>query len=94
MTLRYGRRRTVCKLSDLTERPIRTTAAATVTLVARENRLPRGEARRCAKETGDDLRTEIGAEISRATDHGIDHGTGRVIDRATETEGNIFGKNN
>lgn len=85
---RYGRRRTACKLSDLTGRPIRTTAAATATPAVRGNRLPREEALRRAKETEVAPRIETGTGADRATDHGIDHGTGRATDRATGTEGN------
>lgn len=90
-TLRYERRRTACKLRDLTEKPTRMTVVAIAIPVERESQLLREEALRHVRievdpRTGTEIDHGIDREIGPEIDHEIDH----VIDHETETEGKIY----
>lgn len=90
-TSRYERKRMVCKLRDLTEKPIKTIVVVIATLVGRENQLLSEEVPRPVR-TGVDLRieTETDHEIDHETDHEIDREIDHAIDHEIGTEGEIY----
>lgn len=88
---RYERRRTACKLRDLTGKPTRTTAVAIAIPVERESQLLREEVLRHVRtEVDPRTETEIDHGIDRGIGHEIDHEIDHVIDHETGTEGKIY----
>lgn len=89
--MRYGRRKTVYKRRDLIVKLTKTTAAATATLVGRENQPLRGEVLlRVRTEGGPKIEIGIDQEIDHEIDHETDREIDHAIDREIETGGKVY----